>query len=88
MAPTEYTALLLKVKGNRREVELARARFSFRAGTEHAAVPFEHQKLDKGLYRITFSGLKPGEYALMPPGAEISRNVSSIGKVYTFHVIE
>ncbi|HTT62065.1 MAG TPA: hypothetical protein VMG35_09505 [Bryobacteraceae bacterium] len=88
VAPTEYTALLLKMKGDRREVELARARFSFRAGTEHSAVPFRYEKLDKGIYRISFDNLRAGEYALMPPGAEISKNVSSIGKVYSFGVIE
>lgn len=87
-APTEYTLLRFNEKGDRREVELGRARFTVKMGTEHSAVPFDHEKVEKGKYKVTVNNLKAGDYGFMPPGAEISRNSASAGKVYTFWVIE
>jgi len=88
VAPAEYVLLAFNVKGDRREVELGRARFTTRMGTEHAAVNFESEKIDKGRYKITVRNLKSGDYGFLPPGAELSKNASSVGKIYTFQVVE
>jgi len=88
VAPAEYVLLRFNVKSDRREVELGRARYTTRMGTEHAAVPFESEKVDKGRYKVSIKNLKPGEYGFLPPGAELSKNASSVGKVYTFQLVE
>lgn len=89
VSPTEYTLLKFHAKGDRREVELGRSRFSARMGIpEKSTVHFESKKIDKGKYKITVTGLRLGEYGFMPPGAEISRNSTSVGKIYSFQVIE
>lgn len=87
VAPAEYTLLKFREKGDRREVELGRSRFSVKIGVpEDSTVQFESEKMDKGKYKLTVSGLRAGEYGFMPPGAEVSRNSTSVGKVYTFQV--
>jgi hypothetical protein len=89
VAPAEYTILKFKEKGDRREVELARARFSMKTGApEGSTVHFESEKIDKGKYKVTVDRLSPGEYGFMPPGSEISKNSTSVGKIYSFHVTE
>lgn len=89
VAPAEYTLVRLHEKGNRREIELGKARFSMKTGVpQDATIPFQSEKVDKGKYRVSVSGLSVGDYALMPPGSEVSRNSTSVGKVYTFFVKE
>lgn len=89
IAPSEFTLLRFDEKGDRREVELGKSRFSAKTGVpEDRTIHFESEKIDKGRYKITVTALKPGEYAFMPPGAEVSKNSTSAGKVYTFQVTE
>lgn len=89
VSPAEYTLLRFHEKGDRREVELGRARWAVKMGTQvHSAVSFESQKVGKGKYKLTVSALNPGEYGFMPPGAELSKNSVSVGKIYSFQVIE
>jgi hypothetical protein len=57
-------------------------------GTEHSALQFDSDTIDKGRYKLTVKDLKQGEYGFMPPGAEVSRNSSSAGKIYSFQVTE
>ncbi len=84
--PAEYLCVMFEVKKDRREVELARGRINFSTGTQRNAVPFENEKLAKQIYRLKFGVLKKGEYGLLPPGANISANATSAGKIYTFLV--
>jgi hypothetical protein len=66
---------------------LGRSRFSVKIGVPgESTVRFESQKIDKGKYKLTVSGLGAGEYGFMPPGAEVSKNSTSVGKIYTFQV--
>jgi len=89
VAPAEFTLLRFDEKGDRREIELGKARFSTKTGVpEDRTIHFEPEKIDKGRYKITVGNLKTGEYAFLPPGAEVSRNSTSVGKVYTFQVTE
>jgi hypothetical protein len=84
--PAEYLCVKFEVKKDRREVELARGRINMSTGTQKNAVPFESEKLAKQIYRLKFGILKKGEYGLLPPGANISANATSAGKIYTFLV--
>ena len=85
--PAEYVCLKFEVKSDRREVELARGRINMSTGTQRSAVPFSSEKLAKQIYRLKFGGaFKGGEYGLLPPGAQISSNAASAGKIYTFMV--
>jgi hypothetical protein len=84
--PAEYVCLKFDQKKDRREVELARGRINISTGTQRSAVPFTSEKLAKQVYKLKFGAFKPGEYGLLPPGANISSNASSAGKIYTFLV--
>jgi hypothetical protein len=84
--PAEYVRLTFEVKGDRREVELARGRINISTGTQRSAIPFKSERLAKQTYRLKFGVLKPGDYGLLPPGATISANASSAGKIYAFLV--
>lgn len=84
--PAEYVALRFEIKSDRREVELARGRINISVSTTRAAIPFQSEKLGKGIYKVKFGVLKAGEYGLLPPGANISSNAASAGKIYTFLV--
>ncbi len=84
--PAEYVCLKFDQKKDRREVELARGRINISTGTQRSAVPFTSEKLAKQVFRLKFGVFKPGEYGLLPPGANISSNASSAGKIYTFLV--
>ncbi len=51
-------------------------------------IPFDFKKVAPRTLEIVES-LAPGEYGLLPPGATVSRNASgTLGKMYTFRVIE
>jgi hypothetical protein len=85
--PAEYVCLKFDVKNDRREVELARGRINMSTGTQRSAVPFTGEKLAKQIYPLKFSAaFKAGEFGLLPPGANISSNAASAGKIYTFLV--
>jgi hypothetical protein len=61
---SEYVLFKFTIKGDRREVELARGRINVSVSTHRAALPFTSDKLDKGLYRFRFGTLAGGEYGL------------------------
>jgi len=85
--PAEYVCVKFQVKGDRREVELARGRINISTGTHRSEIPFTSEKLAKQVYRLKFGGgFRAGDYGLLPPGANISANVTSAGKIYTFMV--
>lgn len=84
--PAEYQCLKFEVKSDRREVELARGRINMSTGTQRAAIQFTSERLAKQIFKLKFGVFKPGEYGLLPPGANISANAASAGKIYTFLV--
>ena len=84
--PAEYVCLEFKRKDDRREVELGRGRINVSFSTHRSAIPFQAEKLDKGLFRLKFGVFKTGEYGLLPPGANLTANAASAGKIYTFLV--
>jgi hypothetical protein len=82
----EYVCLRFEKKDDRREVELGRGRINVSFSTHRAAIPFQSEKLGKGLFRLKFGVFKNGEYGLLPPGANLAANAASAGKIYTFLV--
>jgi hypothetical protein len=84
--PAEFLCVTFEVKKDRREVELARGRINISTGTHRSQIPFESERLAKQIYRLKFGTMKRGEYGLLPPGANISANATSAGKIYTFLV--
>jgi hypothetical protein len=81
VAVTEYQLLKLKERPTRRE-------FMSFGGEVRGAIPFEAKKIASRTFLIMLTGLEPGEYAFMPPGAAQSANgAGSLGKLYTFQVI-
>jgi hypothetical protein len=57
-------------------------------GATRDVIPFEGKKIASRTYKISVPHLAAGEYGFLPPGAVGSSNGASIGKLYTFHVIE
>jgi hypothetical protein len=84
--PAEYVCLRFAVKDDRREVELGRGRINVSFSTHRAAIPFQTEKVEKGVFRLKFGVFKTGEYGLLPPGANLTANAASAGKIYTLVV--
>ena len=85
-AATEYQILSFVIKNDRREVELARGRINISSGTHRNAIAFENEKVAKATYKIKVGAFKPGEYGVLPPGANTAANAASVGKIYSFGV--
>ena len=86
----EYQLLKLREKGDRREFKVM-TMWMARAsnGPDHdEKIAFHADKVAPRTYRISLEGLRPGEYGLLPPGAVMSANQASTGKIYSFAVIE
>ena len=57
-------------------------------GATRDVVPFEGKKAANRMYKVLLPNLGAGEYGFLPPGAVTSSNSASIGKMYTFRLIE
>ncbi|HTX36704.1 MAG TPA: hypothetical protein VME43_16865, partial [Bryobacteraceae bacterium] len=58
-------------------------------GATRDVVPFEGKRVQKGVYKVLLpTSLGAGEYGFLPPGAGASHSSASIGKIYTFRIIE
>ncbi len=85
----EYQLLRLSKKGNRREFRaMTGGIFHASGGAGKNAVPFEYKKIASRTYRVQLTDLKKGEYGFLPPGAAVSRSAASIGKIYSFGIVE
>ena len=90
VAITEYQLLRLRKKKKAREFR------TVTGGVLHASggatrdlVLFEGAKLASRIYKVILPpNLGAGEYGFLPPGAVASRNSASLGKIYTFRLIE
>ncbi|HUV13288.1 MAG TPA: hypothetical protein VMY18_06570 [Acidobacteriota bacterium] len=83
----EYQLLKLWEKKNRREFR------TFTGGVVHASggadensVAFDPVRTAPRVYRFKLPDLVPGEYGLLPPGAQDSASAASMGKIYAFTV--
>ena len=87
---TEYQLLKLREKGDRREFKVMTMWVVHaRGGADNAEkVEFHAEKVAPRTYQISLEGLRPGEYGFLPPGAVMSANQASTGKIYSFSVME
>jgi hypothetical protein len=57
-------------------------------GAIRDVLPFEGKKVANRMYKVLLPKLGAGEYGFLPPGAVISSSSASIGKMYTFRLVE
>ena len=57
-------------------------------GATRDLIPFEGKKAASRMYKVVLPTLGAGEYGFLPPGAFGSANSASIGKMFTFRLIE
>jgi hypothetical protein len=87
---TEYQLIRLHDNSHSREFRTVTGGvFHVSGGTTRDALPFEAKRVAKRTWEIVFqTKLEPGEYGFLPPGAVAARNSASIGKMYTFRLVE
>ena len=86
---TEYQLLHLREHGDAREFRTVTGGvMHVSGGAARDVVPFESKKAASRTYRILLPNLGAGEYGFLPPGAVSSASSASMGKIFTFHVIE
>jgi hypothetical protein len=89
VAITEYQLLRLHEHGDSREFRTVTGGvMHVSGGATRDVVPFEGTKLASRTYKVVLPNLGAGEYGFLPPGAFGSANSASIGKMYTFRIIE
>lgn len=90
VAITEYQLIKLRAsKSNREFRTVTGGVFHVSGGANRDLQPFEGKKVDKRAYSVILPPtLGIGEFGFLPPGAYGSANSASIGKMYTFRVIE
>ncbi len=89
VAITEYQLVRLHEHGDSREFRTVTGGvMHVSGGATRDVVPFEGKKLANRMYKILLPSLGAGEYGFLPPGAFTSANSASIGKMYTFRLME
>ena len=89
VAITEYQLIRLHDEKNAREFRTVTGGvFHQSGGASRDVLPFEQKKVANRTYTITLTNLKSGEYGFLPPGAFTSASSASIGKMYTFRILE
>jgi len=88
VAITEYQLLRLHQHGNNREFRTVTGGvFHISGGTTRDLMSFEPTKLATRTYAVSLpSG--SGEYGFLPPGAVMSKNAASLGRIYSFRIVE
>ena len=87
---TEYQLLRLHTQSDSREFRTVTGGvFHKSGGASRDAVEFEAKKIASRTYSISLSGVKSGEYGILPPASGDGTGSSGrIGKLYSFQVIE
>jgi hypothetical protein len=85
---TEYQLLRLRENSNSREFRTVTGGiFHVSGGAARDLVPFEGTKVGPRSYVVTIPNALPrGEYGFLPPGAILSSNLGSAGKINSFTV--
>jgi len=87
VAVTEYQLLQLRENSGSREFRtITGGVMHVSGGATRDVIPFEGRRLARGVYEVLMPKLASGEYGFLAPGAVVSRNSASIGKIYTFRV--
>lgn len=90
VAITEYQLLRLRQNKKYREFRTVTGGILHaEGGSMRDLVPFEGKKLSTRTYEVVLpSNLGAGEYGFLPPGAFTSANAASLGKLYSFRILE
>lgn len=89
VAITEYQLLRLREEKESREFRTVTGGVMHASGgATRDVVPFEGKKVANRIYRVLLPSLGAGEYGFLPPGAVTSSSSASIGKMFTFRLIE
>jgi len=90
VAITEYQLLRLREQKDAREFRTVTGGvMHVSGGATRDLVPFEGKKLASRTFSITLPNVGAGEYGFLPPGAVTSGHASAtLGKMYTFHLLE
>ena len=88
-AITEYQLIHLREqKGSREFRTVTGGVFHASGGATRDVIPFEEKKVANRIYRVLLPNLGAGEYGFLPPSAIGSASSASIGKMYTFRLVE
>ena len=89
IAITEYQLLHLREEKDSREFRTVTGGvMHVSGGATRDLVPFEGKKSANRMFRVLLPHLGAGEYGFLPPGAITSASSASLGKMYTFRLIE
>jgi hypothetical protein len=90
VAITEYQLLRLRDTKESREFRTVTGGvLHVSGGATRDLLPFESKKIAPRTYVIVLPNITTGEYGFLPPGAEMSSHASSsLGKIYSFRVLE
>lgn len=86
---TEYQLLRMRQHAESREFRAVTGGiFHESGGADRDILDFDHKKIAKRTFLVTLpASLGDGNYGLLPPGAFASRSATSIGKIYTFRIV-
>lgn len=89
-AITEYQLVHLHEQSDSREFRtITGGVMHVSGGATRDLIPFEGKKVASRTYTVTLPHLGAGEYAFLPPGAfTSSTGAASLGKMYSFHIVE
>jgi hypothetical protein len=90
VAITEYQLLRLHENKDYREFRTVTGGvMHVKGGATRDIIPFESKKITSRVFEILLPNtLGAGEYGFLPPGAFGSASSASIGKMYTFRIVE
>jgi hypothetical protein len=89
-AITEYQLVHLHEQSNAREFRtITGGIMHVSGGAQRDLLPFEGKKIANRTYRVILTSMGAGEYAFLPPGAfTSSTGAASLGKMYSFRILE
>jgi hypothetical protein len=89
-AITEYQLVHLHEQNDAREFRtITGGVMHVSGGATRDLIPFEGTKVASRTYTVTLPHLGAGEFAFLPPGAfTSSTGAASLGKMYSFHIVE
>jgi hypothetical protein len=89
VAVTEYQLLHLRPQKDSREFRtMTGGVFHSSGGATRDVVPFEGKRVASRTFRVVLPNLGAGEYGFLPPGAVGSASSVSVGKLYSFRLVE
>ena len=89
IAITEYQLIHLHETAESREFRTVTGGVLHESGgATRDVLPFEGKKVANRMYKVLLPKMGAGEYGFLPPGAVTSSSSASIGKMYTFRLVE